>query len=123
MPRVKRGVIALKKRRKTMKLAKGYRGARKKHIKSAREAVIHALTYGYRDRKANKRDFRKLWIIRINAAARINGLSYNRFISGLKSAGVTVNRKVLADLAVTDAAAFKEYANIAKKHIEVKAAS
>jgi large subunit ribosomal protein L20 len=123
MPRVKRGVIALKKRNKTLKLAKGYRGARRKHIKSAREAVIHALTYGYRDRKANKRDFRKLWIIRINAAARLNGISYNRLISGLKNAGITVNRKVLADLAVTDAAAFREYANIAKKQATLKAAS
>ncbi|MDQ7825617.1 MAG: 50S ribosomal protein L20 [Candidatus Eremiobacteraeota bacterium] len=116
MPRVKRGTIALKKRRKIMKLAKGYRGARHKRIKSAREAVIHALTYSFRDRRAKKRDFRKLWIIRINAAARQNGLSYSRFISGLKSAGVTINRKMLADLAVTDAQAFQEFANLAKKH-------
>ena len=115
MPRVKRGTIALKKRRKTLKLASGYRGARRKHIKSAREAVIHKLTYAYRDRRVKKREFRKLWIIRINAAARLNGLSYNRFINGLKTAGVSIDRKVLAELAVTDAAAFKELANLVKK--------
>ncbi|MHC9540914.1 MAG: 50S ribosomal protein L20 [Vulcanimicrobiota bacterium] len=121
MPRVKRGTIALKKRRKIMKLAKGYRGARRKHIKSAREAVIHALTYGYRDRKVNKRHFRSLWIVRINAAARINGLSYNCLISGLKNAGITINRKMLADLAVSDMVAFREYANIAKNQMASKA--
>lgn len=122
MPRVKRGVIALKKRRKTLKLAKGYRGARHKRIKSAREAVIHSLAYGYRDRKVKKREFRKLWILRINAAARLNGLSYNRFITGLKNAGVAINRKILAELAVKDAAAFAELAGVAKKQLQAATA-
>ena len=114
MPRVKRGIIALKKRRKTMKLAKGYRGARRKHIKSAREAVIHAMAYAHRDRRVNKRNFRKLWILRINAAARENGLSYSRMISGLKNAGVVINRKMLAEIAATDASTFAKYAEMAK---------
>lgn len=122
MPRVKRGIIALKKRRKILKLAKGYRNARRTHIKSAREAVIHALTYAYRDRKRKKRNFRKLWIIRINAAARLNGLSYNRLINGLKNAGVEINRKLLAELAVNDAAAFSGFADIARKQIKTAAA-
>ncbi len=117
MPRVKRGVIGLKKRHKIKKLSKGYRGVRHKRVKAMRESVIKALTYAYRDRRNKKREFRKLWIVRINAAARINGLSYNRLISGLKTAGVTVNRKVLANLAITDAQAFREYANIAKKQM------
>jgi large subunit ribosomal protein L20 len=117
MPRVKRGVNALKKRRTIKKLSKGYRGVRHKRVKAMRESVIKALTYAYRDRRAKKREFRKLWIIRINAAARINGLSYNRLMNGLKNAGVTVNRKILADLAITDAVAFREYANIAKKQM------
>lgn len=121
MPRVKRGTIALKKRRKIMKLAKGYRGARHKHMKSAREAVMHALAYAHRDRRVNKRKFRQLWILRINAAARLNGLSYSRMMNGLKNAGVTINRKMLAELAVNDAKAFAEYANIAKKHLETAA--
>lgn len=106
-----------------MKMAKGYRGTRSKHIKNAREAVIHALTYAYRDRRAKKRDFRKLWIVRINAAARLNGLSYNCFMNGLKNAGVAINRKLLAELAVTDAAAFKELANMAKSKLVAVAAS
>ena len=114
MPRVKRGIIALKKRRKVLKLAKGYREARRKHIKAAREAVIHSMAYAHRDRRIKKRTFRQLWILRINDAARINGISYSRLISGLKSAGVIINRKMLAELAVTDAAAFAKYAELAK---------
>ncbi len=119
MPRVKRGVIALKKRRKIMKLAKGYRNARRKHMRSAREAVMHALAYAHRDRRVKKRNFRKLWILRINAAARENGLSYSRMINGLKNAGVVINRKILAELAVTDARVFTEYVNIAKNNVKV----
>ncbi len=119
MPRVKRGVIALKKRRKIMKLAKGYRSARRKHMKSAREAVMHALAYAHRDRRNKKRNFRQLWILRINAAARENGLSYSRLINGLKNAGVLINRKILADIAVTAPKAFAEYINLAKQNIKV----
>ncbi|MFH0802555.1 MAG: 50S ribosomal protein L20 [bacterium] len=118
MSRVKRGVNALKKRRKVMKLAQGYRGARSRKIKSGREAVMHAMAYAYRDRRAKKRDFRSLWIARINAAARINGLSYNRLIDGLKKAGVIVNRKILAEMAMTDASSFTVYAAMAKKQLE-----
>jgi large subunit ribosomal protein L20 len=118
MPRVKRGVNALKKRRKIMKLAKGYRGARSRKVKAGREAVMHAMAYAYRDRRAKKRDFRSLWIARINAAARINGLSYNRLIDGLKKAGVIVNRKILAEMAMTDAGSFTAYASMAKKQLE-----
>lgn len=119
MPRVKRGLNAIKKRRTIMKLAKGYRGARHKKIKAAREAVMHALQYAYHDRKLKKRDFRKLWIARINAAVRTHELSYSRFISGLSKAGVLVNRKVLADLAVTDPGAFAQYVELAKKNFTV----
>lgn len=122
MPRVKRGVIALKKRRKIMKLAKGYRGARRKHIKAAREAVMHALAYSFRDRRVRKRNFRRLWILRINAASRLNGLSYSRFISGLKNAGVAINRKILANIAVTEPVAFAKFAELAKQNIKVPAA-
>lgn len=114
MPRVKRGVNALKKRNKTLKLAKGYRGARHKKIKSAREAVMHAMAYAYRDRRNKKREFRRLWILRINAAVRSEGLSYNRFMEGLKKAGIEINRKMLADLAVTDVKAFANFAALAK---------
>ncbi|NDD28577.1 MAG: 50S ribosomal protein L20 [Proteobacteria bacterium] len=123
MPRVKRGVIALKKRRTVMKLAKGYRGARHKKIKSAREAVMHALVYAYRDRRVRKREFRQLWIARINAAARMFDLSYSRLIGGLTKAGVAVNRKVLADLAINDQGSFAAYVNIAKSHLPATAAA
>lgn len=116
MPRVKRGVNAIKKRHTVMKLAKGYRGARHKKIKAAREAVIHALTYSYRDRRVRKREFRQLWIARINAAVRTHDMSYSRFMAGLTRAGIDVNRKVLADLAITDSAAFGEFVKLAKKH-------
>lgn len=115
MPRVKRGTIAVKKRRKLLKAAKGYRGARSRRLRCAREAVMHAMAYAYRDRRQKKRDFRRLWITRINAAARQSGLSYSRLISGLKKAGVQVNRKILADLAVHDAGAFARFAEIARQ--------
>jgi large subunit ribosomal protein L20 len=119
MPRVKRGVNAIKKRRTVLKLAQGYRGARHKKLKSAREAVMHALHYAYGDRRAKKRDFRKLWITRINAAVRQvdADMSYSRFINALTKAGVTINRKILADLAVADLGAFGEYVKLAKNHL------
>lgn len=121
MPRVKRGVHSLKKRRTLMKAAKGYRGARSRKVKAAQEAVIHAMAYAYRDRRNKKRDFRRLWIARINAAARSNGLSYSRLMNGLKRAGVDVNRKLLADLAVADGQGFARFAEMARKGLEAVA--
>ncbi|MBA3418588.1 MAG: 50S ribosomal protein L20 [Geodermatophilaceae bacterium] len=106
MARVKRAVNAHKKRRTTLEAASGYRGQRSRLYRKAKEQLLHSATYSYRDRKKRKGDFRKLWITRINAAARLNGITYNRFMQGLRLAGVEVDRKVLADLAVTDAAAF-----------------
>jgi large subunit ribosomal protein L20 len=106
MARVKRAVNAQKKRRTTLERASGYRGQRSRLYRKAKEQVTHSLVYSYRDRKARKGDFRKLWIQRINAAARANGMTYNRFIQGLNLAGVEVDRKILADLAVNDAPAF-----------------
>jgi len=114
MPRVKRSVNARKKRRKILKLAKGYFGARSRLYRTATEAVERAMKYSYRDRKVRKRDFRKLWIARINAAARMNGISYSQFISGVKKAGLELDRKILADLAVNDPKAFSEIVTIAK---------
>lgn len=114
MARVKRAVNAQKKRRKVMKLAKGYFGAKSKQYRAASEQVRRSLRYAYIGRKLRKRDFRRLWITRINAGARANGLSYSKFINGLKVAGVTVDRKILADLAVNDAAAFAQLAEKAK---------
>ncbi|MDD3294351.1 MAG: 50S ribosomal protein L20 [Geobacteraceae bacterium] len=114
MPRVKRGFKARQRRNKVLKLAKGYRGARSKLFRSATEAVDRALKYAYRDRKVRKRDFRSLWITRINAASRLNGLAYSKLIHGLKLADVQIDRKVLADLAVTEPAAFTEIATLAK---------
>lgn len=116
MPRVKRATIALKKRRKLMKAVKGYRGSRSRRVNCAQEAFLHAQHYAYRDRRVKKRDFRRLWIARINAAARTNGLSYSRLMSGLKNAGVEINRKVLADIAVADAAAFARLADVAREN-------
>jgi large subunit ribosomal protein L20 len=104
--RVKRAVNAQKKRRTTLAAASGYRGQRSRLYRKAKEQLLHSSTYSFRDRRARKGDFRQLWITRINAAARANGMTYNRFIQGLKVAGLEVDRKVLADLAVTDAAAF-----------------
>lgn len=117
MARVKRAVNAQKKRRATLELASGYRGQRSRLYRKAKEQTLHSLNYAYRDRRARKGDFRQLWITRINAAARQNGVTYNRFIQGLKAAGVEVDRKVLADLAVTDAAAFAALAEVAKQHV------
>jgi large subunit ribosomal protein L20 len=117
MPRVKRGFKARQRRNKVLKLAKGYRGARSKLFRSATEAVDRALNYAFRDRRVKKRDFRALWITRINAAARINGLSYSKLIFGLKTAKVEIDRKVLADLAVSDPAGFAAIANLAKASI------
>lgn len=117
MPRVKRGFKARQRRNKVLKLAKGYRGARSKLFRSATEAVDRALNYAFRDRRVKKRDFRALWITRINAAARINGLSYSKLIHGLKQAKVEVDRKVMADLAVSDPRGFAEIATLAKASI------
>ncbi len=114
MPRVKRGVTARKRRNRILKEAKGYYGARSKLFKTAREAVEKGWRYAYRDRKQRKRTFRALWITRINAAARENGLSYSRLINGLKQANVEVDRKILAQLAVTDPKAFGALADLAK---------
>ena len=114
MARLKRAVNALKKRRKVMKLAKGYWGAKSKQYRAASEQVARSLRYAYEGRKLRKRDFRSLWITRINAAARLNGMSYSTFINGLKKHNVTVNRKMLADLAVNDPAAFTKLVEIAK---------
>ena len=114
MARVKRAVNAQKKRRTTLELASGYRGQRSRLYRKAKEQMLHSLNYAYRDRRAKKGDFRKLWITRINAAARQNGMTYNRFIQGLKAAGVEVDRKILADLAVNDTVAFTALVDVAK---------
>jgi len=117
MPRVKRGFKARQRRNKVLKLAKGYRGARSKLFRSATEAVDRALNYAFRDRRVKKRDFRALWIARINAAARINGLSYSKLIHGLKLANITIDRKVMADLAVSDPNGFTAITAMAKASI------
>ena len=114
MPRVKRGTKRHNRRKKILKLAKGYYLSKSKLFKFAKESVEKALGYAYRDRKARKRDFRRLWIVRIGAAARQNGLNYHRFVFGLKQAGVELDRKVLADLAISDPAAFTRLAETAK---------
>ena len=114
MPRVKRSVHARKKRRKVLGEAKGYWGLKKSSYRYAKEQVEHSLVYAYRDRKNKKRTFRRLWIMRINAAARANGLSYNQFVAGLKQAEIELDRKVLADLAVSDPQAFGAIAEKAK---------
>ena len=114
MARIKRAVNAQKKRRKIMKLAKGCWGAKSKQYRAASEQVARSLRYAFTGRKLRKRDFRSLWITRINAAARLNGMSYSTFINGLKKQNITVNRKMLADLAVNDAAAFAKLVEIAK---------
>ena len=118
MARVKRGVESRRKHKKVLKLAKGYRGARSRTFKVAKQAVTRAGQYAYRDRRVKKRDFRSLWIIRINAAARENNLSYSKLMHGLKSAGVEIDRKMLADLAVHDADAFKAISDKAKTALE-----
>ncbi len=118
MPRVKRSVHARKKRRKVLEQARGYFGIKKSSYKYAKEQVEHSLAYAYRDRRNRKRSFRRLWILRINAAARQNGLSYNQFIAGCKKAEVELDRKVLADLAVREPAAFKAIAEQAKAALQ-----
>jgi large subunit ribosomal protein L20 len=117
MPRVKRGVAGKARHRKVIKLAKGYFGAKSKLFRTANQAVMKSLTYAYRDRRNIKRDYRKLWIARINAAARINGMSYSRLINGLKKAGVDINRKMLAELAVNDAESFSHLVGVAKENL------
>ncbi len=116
MPRTKRGNVARKRRKKILKLAKGYYGAKSKLFRVANEQVMKSLSYAYRDRRQRKRDFRKLWIARINAEARNGGISYSRLINGLKKADVQINRKVLADLAVNDKSAFAQLVELAKSN-------
>jgi large subunit ribosomal protein L20 len=123
MARVKRALNAQKKRRVTLERASGYRGQRSRLYRKAKEQVLHSMTYAYRDRKDRKGNFRRLWIQRINAAARANGLTYNRFVQGLKAAGVEVDRKVLADLAVTDEAAFAALVEVARAALPETAAA
>jgi large subunit ribosomal protein L20 len=120
---VKRAVNAQKKRRETLELASGYRGQRSRLYRKAKEQVTHSLGYAFRDRRARKGDFRRLWIQRINAAARANGITYNRFIQGLKAAGVEVDRRMLAELAVNDAAAFTVLVATAKAALPAAPAS
>ena len=115
MARVKRAVNAHKKRRTTLELASGYRGQRSRLYRKAKEQMLHSLNYAYRDRRARKGDFRALWIARINAAARAEGMTYNRFISGLRQAGIQVDRKVLADIAVTDPRTFASLVTSARE--------
>ena len=117
VPRVKSGVTAHRRHKKILKLAKGYRGARSKQFKKANETVMKAGQYAFRDRKTKKRNFRRLWITRINAAARINGISYSKLMCGLTKAGVAVDRKMMAELAVSDMSAFEKFVDIAKKNI------
>ena len=117
MPRVKGGVVSRKRRKRVLKLAKGYRGARSKQYRVAKQSVMRALTSSYAGRKERKRQFRQLWIARINAAARMNGISYSQMMHGLKVAGVDINRKMLAEMAVNDAAGFAALAEIAKKAV------
>lgn len=117
MARIKRGVTSHRRHKKVLKLAKGYFGAKSKLYRPANEQVMKSLSYAYDHRKKRKGDFRRLWIQRINAAARINGLSYSRFINGLKKGGVSINRKVLAEMAVNNSDDFKELVNVAKSNL------
>jgi large subunit ribosomal protein L20 len=117
MARVKRGSKARKRRKKVLKSAKGFIGSRSKLFRPAKQAVIKSLQYAYRDRRQKKRNFRRLWITRINAAARQNGLSYSRFINGLKQANIEIDRKMLADMAVNDKDAFSELVEVAKSEL------
>jgi large subunit ribosomal protein L20 len=116
MARVKRAVNAQKKRRELLDQASGYRGQRSRLYRKAKEQMLHSMTYSYRDRRARKGDFRQLWITRINAAARAEGMTYNRFIQGLKGAGIEVDRKILAELAVSDPTAFTALVDLAREH-------
>jgi len=117
MPRTKHSVASNRRKKKVLKQAKGYSGGRSKLYRSAREAVNRGLAYAYRDRRVKKRDFRKLWIARINAAARLNGMSYSRFINGLKKSDIEINRKVLADMALNEPESFARLAEIAKESL------
>ena len=118
MPRVKGGTVTRKRRKKVLKLAKGYYGSKHTLFKVANQQVMKSLMYAYRDRRQKKRDFRKLWIARIDAAARMNGLSYSRFMHGLKLAGIEVNRKMLSEIAIHDEKAFAELAEVVKKNLK-----
>lgn len=115
MARVKTGVVRRRRHKKVLKLARGFYSGRRKHFRKAKEQLERSLVYAYRDRRRKKRDFRCLWIVRINAACRLNDLSYSKFINGLKKAGIELDRKILADLAMNDAAAFAKIAEAAKK--------
>ncbi|ECP7276166.1 50S ribosomal protein L20 [Campylobacter jejuni] len=115
MARVKTGVVRRRRHKKVLKLARGFYSGRRKHFRKAKEQLERSLVYAYRDRRRKKRDFRRLWIVRINAACRLNDLSYSRFINGLKKAGIELDRKILADLAMNDAAAFAKIVEVAKK--------
>jgi large subunit ribosomal protein L20 len=117
MARVKGGFVTRRRHKKVLKLARGYFGSKHRLFKTANQQVMKSLLYAYRDRRRKKRDFRRLWVTRINAAARTNGLSYSKFMHGLKLAGVDVNRKILADLAITDAKAFTDLADAAKQKL------
>lgn len=123
MARVKRAVGGLKKRRAVLQQAKGYRGSRGGHYRAAREQVLHSLRYAYADRRTRKGDFRRLWIARINAAARANGISYNRLINGLRLAEVDIDRRMLSEIAVADPAAFAALVGVARSGLERGAAS
>jgi len=115
MTRVKRGTVKNRRHKKVLKEARGYQGSASRTFKSAKQQLMKSMSYAYRDRKNNKRNFRRLWITRINAAARLNGLSYNEFINGLKKASVDINRKMLSEIAVSDPHAFKQLTDIARK--------
>jgi large subunit ribosomal protein L20 len=117
MTRVKRGQIKRRKHKEVLKEARGYYGSKSRSYKIAKEQLLKSMSYAYRDRKNNKRNFRRLWITRINAAARINGISYNEFICGLRKASVDINRKMLSEMAVNDPGAFRELAEVAKKKL------
>jgi len=115
MPRVKTGTIRRARHKKILKMAKGFYSGRRKHFRKAKEQIEHSLVYAYRDRRQKKRDFRKLWIIRINAACRLNDISYSRFMNGLKKAGIELDRKILADMAMNDYPAFQSVVASAKQ--------
>ncbi len=115
MARVKTGVVRRRRHKKVLKLARGFYSGRRKHFRKAKEQLERSLVYAYRDRRRKKRDFRRLWIVRINAACRLNDLSYSKFINGLRKAGIELDRKILADLAMNDAAAFAKIAEASKK--------
>lgn len=122
MPRVKSGIITKKKHKKILEMAKGYRGSKSRTFKAANEQVLHSLSYAFRDRRQRKRQMRRLWIVRINAASRENGMSYNQFMSGLKNAQVDINRKMLAEMAVSDPTSFRSLAETARTAAVTKSA-